>query len=569
VKELLVTVHGVGETAAGQTILGLSTVLSPQNAYTRADLVLNGQQYARLRSTEPDQPDLIEVNWSDVERPRRSTFGVLRHWLKLSFATLHLGAGWPARPMQKNGQADADSVEMRPLPTGRLVTPLLYRGVMELYAVWVVYPVLFCLGWVTLDAVPRTAFVAGVFALVAGLLAITWTWSPCLRYGGCCCLLILAVLIIALCLWPERELGAVAATTWAYCLGQYAAVALIPVILVELLWRLGLREAVRPPSVVCLAMNYLPLVALSMFGAVVWAGVLNVVVRMTDTEAMQKWARAFLENLFYDVMWVEWVTAGVTAGIAVLCGVGAALYGGRSKHASQTEVLPGRFAQNLLLALLATMPFLLALPAVAMLGTFELPPRGTPDHAVSHVVTVYTVSATRAIPVLGLLVTPFAIVLHVLADVILYLAREDTALSAPTRFQERLAVLLTHLGGKYDRIWVLAHSQGSVIALDVIRSQPRSVRKSLALITLGSPLGALYQRFLGCQLEEIGDLRWINVYRSGDYVGGPIDLLNDKNKMIGEGGHVNYWADDRIHPVLKLLGEAKPVKVDRQRHAHL
>lgn len=130
--------------------------------------------------------------------------------------------------------------------------------------------------------------------------------------------------------------------------------------------------------------------------------------------------------------------------------------------------------------------------------------------------------------------------------------REFPRASIPrARIFSRYAALLQHVArGHYDRVVIVAHSQGTVISAELLRylasdgrhapvagARPRVGGRTLppvALLTLGSPLRQLYAaRFptlyrwviarrgavSGPTAADIGVTRWFNAFCSGDYVG--------------------------------------------------
>lgn len=146
----------------------------------------------------------------------------------------------------------------------------------------------------------------------------------------------------------------------------------------------------------------------------------------------------------------------------------------------------------------------------------------------------------------------------VLLDVDNYL-REHPRTSTPrARIMTRMASLLRHVYGQgYDSVVIIAHSQGSVIAADLLRyihlqqlgrfdsGLSAHEGKPLYFFTMGSPLRQLYalrfphlyhwarhavpgpwsnrtqpiQRTTPPDPDELGLTQWVNAYRSGDYVG--------------------------------------------------
>ncbi|HEY8877472.1 MAG TPA: hypothetical protein VIN03_07915 [Roseateles sp.] len=139
------------------------------------------------------------------------------------------------------------------------------------------------------------------------------------------------------------------------------------------------------------------------------------------------------------------------------------------------------------------------------------------------------------------------------------------------RIFSRYAALLRHLHDEgYQRIVIVAHSQGTVITADLLRflrtdtsgtlsrdnskpwvSAADQPLPDIALLTLGSPLRQLYaarfpflyrwsikrtQRASGPTRADIGVARWLNAFCSGDYVGRWLwaDHLQDETGEVGE-----------------------------------
>jgi len=105
---------------------------------------------------------------------------------------------------------------------------------------------------------------------------------------------------------------------------------------------------------------------------------------------------------------------------------------------------------------------------------------------------------------------------------------------------------------------------GSVMALDsILHSRCWRDTDRVLLVTLGSPLRRYFLRFYPRTLfpESMQDVvdtvarrvlhfMWVNVYRPGDYVGGPLGLapfngrdVSTKQLRTPFGGHMDYWRD--------------------------
>ncbi|MFP5247183.1 MAG: hypothetical protein ACLGH0_10855, partial [Thermoanaerobaculia bacterium] len=176
----------------------------------------------------------------------------------------------------------------------------------------------------------------------------------------------------------------------------------------------------------------------------------------------------------------------------------------------------------------------------------------------------------------------FRAAVDVLLDVDNYL-RESPKDAAPrARIAERFVSLLRHLAREqYDSVVIVAHSQGTVIAADVLRylthaPDPALANVKIFLYTMGSPLRQLYAQAFPYLYDwivspdaapdatKLGVLQWANVYCSGDYVGRnvwssriwirkqPVPPAFDANGnplpqvdfCAGAGAHTHYWTGD-------------------------
>lgn len=165
-------------------------------------------------------------------------------------------------------------------------------------------------------------------------------------------------------------------------------------------------------------------------------------------------------------------------------------------------------------------------------------------------------SATVALSVLGGLLSRYVPWLRAPLDMALDVDshfREFPRRGIPrSRIFSRFAALLDHVAAQgYERIVIVAHSQGTVISTELLRylrhraenaaggdddaaALWRSLAPRLHLLTAGCPLRQLYaSRFptlyrwvlarqgdrMGPSATEAGVQRWVNAYTTGDYVG--------------------------------------------------
>jgi hypothetical protein len=129
--------------------------------------------------------------------------------------------------------------------------------------------------------------------------------------------------------------------------------------------------------------------------------------------------------------------------------------------------------------------------------------------------------------------------------------RSDEILKA--RFTAVADALLTAVGD--DRLVVVAHSQGTVIAADALRGWSNTPK--VDLLTMGSPLRSLDATFFpkgfGDIVEAVGSKAksWVNLYREDDYVGRQLGGVTDKK--IDGSGHEGYWTDPSVLSELEGL----------------
>lgn len=140
---------------------------------------------------------------------------------------------------------------------------------------------------------------------------------------------------------------------------------------------------------------------------------------------------------------------------------------------------------------------------------------------------------------------------------------------APPPYGPRVVADLTcEVGSRLDRdgLILAGHSQGSVLAAIVVsRLTPRRLSK-LGFITYGSPLVALYVRFfpshftsawiegLVGSIRDGDDVRWRNLWRDSDPIGGPIPGVEQARPLqSSRKGHAGYEVETRYVTDRRLL----------------
>ena len=123
-----------------------------------------------------------------------------------------------------------------------------------------------------------------------------------------------------------------------------------------------------------------------------------------------------------------------------------------------------------------------------------------------------------------------------------------------------------------DELAIVSHSQGTVVAIDVLANDGRSWLKllpenaQLALVTMGSPYTHVHHHYFPGSFaahklrKEIGPVenkgvlsRWINIFRIDDFVGTHIDADANwpKEHPVAPNGHTYYWTDENVFPLLR------------------
>jgi hypothetical protein len=135
--------------------------------------------------------------------------------------------------------------------------------------------------------------------------------------------------------------------------------------------------------------------------------------------------------------------------------------------------------------------------------------------------------------------------------------------------RSRFNQVVNHLvnDARVDRLVIVTHSQGTVIALDELTySWGPGELPPISLVTCGSPISHLYGHYFPNVYPPWSEMqwdvlfqrlqRWANFYRLGDYVGTMIvppgsGRCEFRQAAIGAGAHTGYFQDPRFIAALK------------------
>lgn len=266
--------------------------------------------------------------------------------------------------------------------------------------------------------------------------------------------------------------------------------------------------------------------------------------------------------------------------------------------------------------------------AIFVAPLYFLYPSGVREglESITASVVGYFIAGTVAAGLLAAIVKYSSSVLRIVLDVDTYLRAEPADATPRAKIVERYVSLLRYLmryrdpndGRGYDSVVIVAHSLGTLISADLLRFLHQEGDPALAvlglagadvsdqggvplkLLTMGSPIRQLLNRFFPYLYDwaqespdnglqplpvsavkppkiapnalpdpaELGVRQWVNLYRSGDYVGRSLWLTewyrrttgNDDQgaypqplyvaspsgraeMCIGAGAHTHYWDD--------------------------
>jgi len=579
-KRYVVTVHGVGDSGVGETARsfaaafgkGMSSEFEHQelvlgdapNSHETAqdppqeEQVVEDVSYAHFVPSLPEVPHLVEVNWADVQRPKRTVFGTFGHLVRLMVAMLYIADRWH---------------NLSPRPRD-LLTP--YRWLVEavtgwqiLFGIYVMYLASYVTPSPTEPRIRWWILLVG-FALVLGATAIMWSWSVVLRNGGIFWSIAFFWVGLYACLNPEDPLrDVVEITTRAHSLAL-EILALAMVLVLVLVLGFQRRELTREQKFTRLALAYLPVIAISLVGSLAW--MLSLPMARTGT-GYTGWEETYLGTLGYNLRHIEWAMAWELGLIGLLVLAGAVIYCGRRWF--DPKAMAGMFAQDWFSYTLYAMPVvLLIVPFVNLydsLGWDFLWWKGTRSNATGgDVMETYALSALRITPYLAFFITPMGAILDIAGDIAFFLLPRTHPLSLKRNSVKqgalrRVELLIDHLlkDDSTSEVIVVAHSQGSVLAIQALGERPSTKVK---LITMGSPIDSLYSRFLGWKRSGNDPSPWTNYYRLGDYIGGEItgipNEIIERNQDPMRGGHIHYWSDSVI--VAAVKNSISPYKKGRR-----
>jgi hypothetical protein len=561
-QTVLVVVHGVGAIEPSNMVRELCGELAGPVTIER----IGGHDYPKLTpSDERQYKSAYELYWADLKPRGNGRLARLGRPLHVMLALSQIGAeGWGDGKLGINGYSHF----------GDMLHGFMWGFALSLSAIY------FPLFHMTVLP-PSTGFPAAVLSILPGV-ALALSLRTLDISAGFSVYLTLALGVASILAgysgWVTPSMSAEIAAGLLSSI-YLAVIGLTSLALAELTkktWKASARPPLRCYLVRFAALT-LPFTLLGGgLGALSWALNLWISVKFGPGH-LSDWNNAYIAALPFDLALLELAFAAATFAFGAVFAIAGVVYFLRLKF-GPTESLSknlGQFLRNSIIPALLVLAIgntivsalylvnvlafpnreILQFPPLRYLSEWFVQIGVSIVHIIGGEITdqpgtaitafsVYAASSTRIVSfipsMLGKLRQPAAIV----ADVVLWLAPEGP-LSYRSKARRRLTDLVSELGSKFN-IQVLAHSQGTVIALDALRY---SSRLNLDLITAGSPVDTLYKEFLAVELPRppcIGT--WANFYRLSDYVGGPVSIAGN-NILIAEDyrmNHLNYFHAEQI-----------------------
>ncbi len=544
-KVKVVAIHGVGDRKPGDVldavIRGLSehgSVRSDKSAkYYRGHCY----QHAQVRG-HPVVASVLEVNWDDISYPARSPLQYVKHFISLLASILRVAV----QPIETAGKPSKWASA--------------YRWVFNALLIWCVYLPIVTIGGF---APAKPVQVAWIFCTFLIVTMLAWLFSPYdkgFRAGFGWAAGIALVGIACIAGEQSRSLALSAATLIYGGVQGLAGVALVGAMVVA--WRQG-RQVRKAQQLARLALFYLPFALFSGIGALEWAGALAIATGALPETSFTAWSTAYLERLSYDLAFAEVLLAtGVALGSLLLLLPAYPLirddHSGARVHARLLTALKyfALIVVAVLVLYLAHLPIFIKGGQYAAFNAWVKPwlwmpaSNGNPD-----VFQIYRASALRLLPFLVYFVGHFRVILDTIGDVLLYidpegrLSRERVREGSQKRLRDALRIVCGEEG--LEEVVLVAHSQGSAIAADVLSTAERSC--GIRLVTMGSPISSLYWRFIGARSVSLPRVAWLNIFRTGDYIAGGLGIQNGwappsnaEDQVIGAGRHSGYFEDPKV-----------------------
>jgi len=563
-------------------------------AYQMGELLIQGESYPSAKGPGPDDPTLYEVNWADIRRPQESRFGVARHILDVILSLLDIASRWHF------GAREGDRTKLLGAYGFLVECALLWSLGYTLLARWLYL------------AKPDPVLTLGIGVLAAAVIVVLgWLLrdsSRALQRAGLVWALLTLATTAAIAWAPltlEKYVSLETFVLFSTFLYSWIAFAIGLTLFLGMVWA-GIRYWRHPWQLATrCAAACLPIAVLAVAGACVWAIDPALIGETTDQAS-----RAIAETAANKAYWHTAKNSDKEDKYTHLL---SKLQATEARKAELNEVqrkalryglwhpTSALISTTLALAALGFLVFSAALvcamvqmrdgksglvanhsirwlvgiglPLLTIVamgfslydGIFNLHLTVPPDQPLKTVWDKWDLRdlfwesgfyQRLGVVLLALLVPAGAVASDIFGDITFWSA------SGTKEFRkvvgERFMKLVNRLLQDVDAIVIIvAHSQGTVIAVEGLQGLSKRDLSRIRLVTMGSPLHSLYKPLFGlygdASCGPLASLKeWRNFFRSGDPIGGEIKCRKCTNAAPWAGGHTHYWTDPRM-PWSELL----------------
>ena len=568
----LVIVHGIGEPTAGEALADFTDSLEteglasfgPQHSPKRLIATTESSQnktaffpaHVREGRTASDISVIAaEVYWGSATQLAPGRLGVLHGIMSLM---LNVPALITGADEQKDGTPKALHRQAR-LASMLLGGPAFALNALLLSTLGAHVLIHYLFDTATGRAEAYVPFLA--IAAMVPLGFLSWLWFPAAKWSfwlaGPVSLAISVAVRRSIDLHPFVDTTAI---LLEWLIG--GVVALLLLIVGTYCGGRLLRQLERP-SMTTLLVVCLQFAFWAAFVPLMW----HVVLAWMPARARESW----MDDLFRRAIrsdGVQWLMTGIVVTVLGL------VVGWRELVNRTRQQIAPRLIVNPLVAI--AIVFVTALGAVVILHT-------TIGVIPGWITWLYgwvpeTHGTTALFVIFPLLVKPIRLGLDLAHDVISYIFYEcehgreilsgRRPVRSPTPVRSRFQAVVDYLvlNRRVERLIVVAHSQGSIIALDELAHgwSADALPEGISFVTFGSPISHLYGHYFPNIYthweHEKWDVffqrvaRWANFYRVGDYVGTtitPPTRCDFVEQPLGSGGHTDYFRDPRLLRALR------------------
>jgi len=531
-KDIIISVHGVGLTQKGELITGISKGLSKelpkdvQLKINKQEAVIDGYENI-VATSEDNKISFVEINWSDVLKPKGSIFSLLRHLIFFIFAML----SFAEKKFYENNSNLGELLSSKLIKVFRFFLEGLFIGSSFLVII----------STIAFDTSLKTKEGIGIIILLLALYALITYKAGKFRwyYKMGWLFLILFLIILTLGYFDfDYSISSKKIAEWIriFVNGVLMLIWLILCLITLLNGILKNHDKINYYLAIVFFFS-IPFIAFNGFCSIITL-VGSIYIKIDSTSIIP-----------YNLWKIEKNGAIIYTIIGVIPIIIALVYFfHKQKNDNEKGIVneKGKVVQKGLSIFLKLFPVLLIVLYVIVAIVFF-----SGDSTDKSILDIYKKATLRIIPYIAWIIGPLSIAFDAIGDVLFYLEEEDNDYATKDICFAKIKSIMDCYGkDESSNLIILAHSWGSKLMLDYINENKNI--KECTFLTIGSPIDSICNKFLDIQIEKSEKIKkWVNIYRYGDYIAGPIDLEGVENKLLGNGGHTNYWSSKKLAKEIK------------------